>query len=151
RGPRSAILSLVQGGFDMNAASTLSKAPARPMVFRILRILSATIVCAALSVPFAEGRIIRIEIVSTESPTFGGRTFGSVGAYEKLRGRAFGEVDPSDPRNALITDLARAPRNARGMVEYAMDIYILKPIDLGKGNHKLFFEINNRGQKLFAA
>src|SRR5262245_44234396 len=88
----------------------------------------------------AEARITRIEIVSTESPTFGGRTFGAVGAYEKLRGRAYGEVDPSDPRNALIVDLARAPRNARGMVEYSMDIYILKPIDLKKGNGKLFFE-----------
>ncbi|WP_332369176.1 hypothetical protein [Spirosoma telluris] len=30
-----------------------------------------------------------------------------------------------------------------------MDIYILKPIDLTKGNHKLFLEVNNRGGKLF--
>ena len=30
-----------------------------------------------------------------------------------------------------------------------MDIYILKPIDLSKGNHKLFMEVNNRGSKLF--
>src|SRR5262249_47327179 len=74
--------------------------------------------------------ITRIEISSVESPTFEGKTFGSVGAYEKLRGTAFGEVDPNDPRNAVITDLRLAPRNARGNVEYAMDFYILKPIDL---------------------
>src|SRR5262245_11727288 len=93
--------------------------------------------------------ITRIEISSVESPTFEGKTFGSVGAYEKLRGTAFGEVDPNDPRNAVITDLRLAPRNARGTVEYSMDFYILKPIDLAKGNHKLFMEVNNRGGKLF--
>lgn len=91
--------------------------------------------------------IKRINITST-TPAFEGKTFGSVGAYEKLRGIAYGELDPSDPRNAVITDLALAPRNARGRVEYSMDIYILKPVDLSKGNHKLFVEVNNRGNKL---
>ncbi len=93
-------------------------------------------------------RIIRIEIISRESPTFSGKSFGTVGTYEKLRGKAYGELDPTNPKNALITDIQLAPRNARGMVEYAMDIYILKPIDLTKGSHKLFLEVNNRGGKL---
>ncbi|WP_020606236.1 alpha/beta hydrolase domain-containing protein [Spirosoma spitsbergense] len=101
-----------------------------------------------LSGCLAWARIIRIEITSRESPTFGGKSFGMVGAYEKLRGRAYGELDPNSPQNALITDIQLAPRNAKGMVEYAMDIYILKPIDLTKGNHKLFLEVNNRGSKL---
>src|SRR5262249_3631496 len=70
------------------------------------------------------------------------------GQYEKLVGRAYGEVDPSDPRNALITDIALAPRNASGMVEYATDIYILKPVDIGRASGRLFFEVNNRGLKL---
>jgi hypothetical protein len=99
--------------------------------------------------PFAEARITKIEITSTESPTFEGRTFGTVGAYEKLRGKAYGEVDPADPRNARITDIELAPRNAEGKVEYSMDIYILKPVNLSQGNHKLFMEVNNRGGKLF--
>ena len=92
--------------------------------------------------------ITRIDITSSTT-AFEGRTFGSVGAYEKLRGKAYGELDPADPRNAVITDLALAPRNARGRVEYSMDIYLLKPVDPGKGNHKLFVEVNNRGGKLF--
>lgn len=95
-----------------------------------------------------QARIVRIEI-TIRSPTFGGRTFGAVGAYEKLRGRAYGELDPTAPQNAVITDLALAPRNAKGMVEYAMDVYILKPVDRAKGNHRLFLEVNNRGGKLF--
>ena len=93
----------------------------------------------------AQARITRIEIKRVEQPTFQGRSFGTVGAYEKLVGRAFGEVDPNDPRNALIVDIAHAPKNARGMVEYDMDFMILKPVDLAKGNHRLWFEVNNRG------
>ncbi|WP_221622278.1 alpha/beta hydrolase domain-containing protein [Larkinella rosea] len=96
-----------------------------------------------------QARIVRIEIGSRQSPAFEGRVFGSVGAYEKLRGKAYGELDPNRPQNAVITDLRLAPRNARGMVEYVMDIYILKPIDLKTGNHRLFLEVNNRGGKLF--
>ena len=80
-----------------------------------------------------------------QSPTFGGLSFGSVGQYEKLRGVAYGELDASDPRNAVITDIGLAPVNGRGMVEYSMDIFILKPIELNAGNHRLLFDFNNRG------
>lgn len=92
--------------------------------------------------------IKRIEITQVESPTFDGASFGSVGPYEKLVVRAFGEVDPADPRNSVITDLALAPQNSSGHVEYSVDVYILRPIDRSKGNHRLFFEINNRGANL---
>ncbi|RYE30592.1 MAG: tannase/feruloyl esterase family alpha/beta hydrolase [Sphingobacteriaceae bacterium] len=100
------------------------------------------------SSPKAKAGIVRIVITSIE-PAFGGKTFGKVGPYEKLKGKAYGEVNPKLPQNALITDLELAPRNARGMVEYSMDIYILKPIELKRGNHKIFAEIPNRGSKLF--
>lgn len=107
----------------------------------------------ALSASLVEARITRIVIdpALSQSPTFEGRSFGSVGAYEKLRGKAYGEVDPRYPHNAVITDIELAPRNARGMVEYSTDIYILKPLNLRQGNGKLFMEINNRGGKLFGA
>ena len=113
--------------------------------------------CCTASLLFAllhgpvEARITLLQITAVQSPTFQGRTFGAVGAYEKLIGRAYGEVDPDDARNALITDLALAPRNAGGKVQYSMDVYILKPVDLDLGNHRLFFEVNNRGSKLFGA
>jgi len=92
-----------------------------------------------------DARITKIVITRTESPTFGATSFGAVGLYEKLVGRAYGEVDPTDRHSAMITDIGLAPRNARGMVEYSTDIYIFKPVELSKGNHKLFFESNNRG------
>lgn len=113
--------------------------------------LIALCASAVLAAPLAEARITRIAIdpALSQSPTFEGRSFGDVGAYEKLRGTAFGEVDPRDPRNAGIVDIELAPRNARGMVGYSMDIYILKPVNLRQGNRKLFMEVNNRGGKLF--
>ncbi len=93
----------------------------------------------------AEAGITRFEITHIESPTFEGTSFGTVGQYERLRGRAFGEVDPNDPRNTVITDIQMAPRNARGMVEYNADVFILKPINLANGNHRVFYHMNNRG------
>src|SRR6185369_12681037 len=95
----------------------------------------------------AEARITKIDITTTESPTFGGFSWPGVGQYEKLAGKAYGEVDSLDPKNALIVDIELAPRNSRGMVEYAFDFYILKPIDLRRGAHKVMYEPPNRGGK----
>ena len=97
--------------------------------------------------PAASARITRIEVTGRESPTFGGHAWPGVGQYEKITGIAHGEVDPLDPKNALITDVDLAPTNARGRVEYAVDFYILKPIDLRKGAHKVVYEPPNRGHK----
>src|SRR6266508_4512605 len=124
-----------------------------------LRLLTIAFVFSATTasvVPVAEAHITRIVIdpALSESPAFEGRVFGpdgKVGPYEKLRGKAYGEVDPADPRNAVITDITRAPRNARGKVEYSMDVFILKPIDLKRGNHKVFLDFNNRGEMRVAA
>src|ERR1044071_3134712 len=111
---------------------------------RALLALAAT---GLIATQLAEARITRIEITTTESPTFGGFSWPGVGQYEKLVGRAFGEVNPADPKNAVIVDIALAPRNARGNVEYSFDFYILKPIDLAKGAHKVMYEPPNRGRK----
>jgi hypothetical protein len=99
----------------------------------------------------AHARITRIEIARVEAPAFGGAAFGSVGTYDKLVGRAFGEIDPRDRQNAGIQDLEFAPRNARGMVEYAMDVYILAPHDPARGNATIFYDAVNRGNKVALA
>ena len=94
----------------------------------------------------AEARITRI-VIAKRTPAFEGTTFGAVGPYEQLDGTAYGEIDPRDPLNAIIQDLELAPRNTRDMVEYSMDISILKPIDMSKGNRTLLYETVNRGRK----
>ncbi len=95
----------------------------------------------------AQAHVTKIVITGRQSPAFGGYAWPGVGQYERISGKAYGELDPTDPKNAVIADIALAPRNAKGLVEYAFDFYILKPIDLNKGNHKMVYEPPNRGGK----
>lgn len=76
-----------------------------------------------------------------------GRSFGSAGPYERIVAKAHFAVDPKAPANATINDLALAPRNARGLVEFSADVYVLKPRDPAKGNGTVLFEVSNRGGK----
>jgi hypothetical protein len=94
----------------------------------------------------AEARVTRIEVVKRE-PFVAGQSFGATGAYEKIVGRYHGALDPVHPLNAVIVDLDKAPRNAAGLIEYSADFYILKPVDLAKGNGAIFYEASNRGNK----
>jgi hypothetical protein len=97
-----------------------------------------------------EAAVTRLEIARRE-PFAGGQAFGIAGAYEKVVGRFYGELDPAHPLNAGIVDLDKAPRNARGRVEYSADFYILKPVDFARGNGALFHEVDNRGDKRLLA
>src|ERR1700722_14341186 len=106
--------------------------------------------CAFCPVVPAHARVKKIQIIAKESPTFGGYSWPGVGQYEKIVGKAFGEIDPQDPKNAVIVDLQLAPRNAKGLVQYSFDFYILKPMDLAKGNHEMLYEPPNRGRKTMA-
>jgi hypothetical protein len=91
--------------------------------------------------------LVRLQIDRTE-PFADGMPFGSTGSYVRLMGTAYGELDPQQPLNAVIVNLDRAPRNARGRVEYDMDVYIMRPTDLSRGNGKILYEVNNRGRKM---
>ncbi len=92
-------------------------------------------------------KLIRLEIQQREVVA-DGNSFGNIGPYERLSGRAWFEVDPEHKRNKVITDLKRAPINKKGKVEFSADIVILKPVHLENGSGMLFFEVNNRGNKL---
>jgi len=111
-----------------------------------MRRTAASLAALLLLTAAAQARVTRIEVLRTE-PFAGGETFGTVGAYEKVVGRFHGELDPRLPLNAVIVDLDKAPRNARGNVEYASDFYILRPVDLARGNGALLYDVNNRGNK----
>src|SRR5438093_9255373 len=76
-----------------------------------------------------------------------GHEFPITGAYEKLVGKVRGEVDPKNPLNKIIVNLDKAPTNSRRRVEYGADLYILKPMDMERGNKKIFFDPPNRGGK----
>jgi hypothetical protein len=106
--------------------------------------------CVAASAAFllffglpANAQVTRIEI-ATRTPVAGG-PFGSAGAYENLRGRIYGEVDPADRRNRIIQDLELAPRNQRGKVEYIATFSLMKPVDAAKASGVLMYSVVNRG------
>ena len=110
-----------------------------------------TLACLIVCSITAEARVTRIVIEQRESPMADGKSFGSAGPYERLTGRVFGELDPKDPHNAIITDIQFAPRNARGMVEYVATFTLVKPMDLAKANGMLLYAVPNRGNRILTS
>ena len=94
--------------------------------------------------------ITAIEIKS-RAPFVSGARFGDAGAYERLDGVAIGELDPTHPTNRGVVNIDKAPRNARGCVEYRSDICILRPVDAARGNGRILYEVNNRGRIMLFA
>jgi hypothetical protein len=112
------------------------------MIARALAVALAPLVAA----PAATAQITEIRIDAIE-PFAGGYAFGEAGPYVRIKGVAKGELDPKAPQNAVIVDLDKAPLNARGMIDYEVDIFILRPAAPARGNGILFYEVLNRGNK----
>jgi hypothetical protein len=126
-------------------APSVLRPKAVPIGLGLVLLLASTLAVT----PAADAGITKIQILS-RGPAFGGFSFPSVGPYERIIGKGFGEISPTDRHNHVIVDIGLAPRNAKGKVEYSFDFYILKPVDPSKGTHKIFYEAPNRGAKLFA-
>lgn len=97
--------------------------------------------------PSAQARIIKIIIDKVESPAFTGQSLGNTGRYEKIIGRAIGEVDPLHPGNSVITNIQLVPKDPEAYVQYETQFYLLKPSDPSKSNGLLFYSAPNRGDK----
>ena len=89
------------------------------MAFRLLGL------CLLLG-QVALAEVVRLE-VQGRSEVLHGRSFGAAGAYEKIHGRVFFEVDPRLEQNRIICDIDLAPRNRRGKVEFSSDFYLVRP------------------------
>ncbi len=107
----------------------------------------ALLLAFALATPVS-ARVVRFVVDTKTSPAFGGASFGSAGQYETIAGRAFGELDPNDPLNAIIQDIQLAPRNANGRVEYTATFFIVKPIDMTKASGLMWHDVPNRGGRV---
>ncbi len=114
------------------------------MISRRTGALAVALAIGLSVAPRLHAEVVRITITSRQ-PAFNGQAFGTVGSYEDITGIAYGEIDPRDPRNAVITDIELAPRNARGMVEYRTMFTLRKPVDMTKASGVLFYNIVNRG------
>src|SRR5437016_2700394 len=104
----------------------------------------AACLAAAFAVwgPSADARVTKIVIDRAATPLAGDAT------YETITGRAFGELDPMDSHNSIITDITLAPRNANGMVEYIATFFIVKPVDMSKSSGLLWHDVPNRAGRI---
>src|SRR5512133_50550 len=84
----------------------------------------------------ALARVERVEVVSRADDPHG---------YERMRGRVFYAVDPANAHNTSIADLDKAPRNARGEVEFSGDVDIVRPKEPACGNGVVYLYLSNRG------
>jgi hypothetical protein len=110
----------------------------RVIAFRSSILAGAVALAAFGWAPQGEARVTRIQIDETT-------VTGQPAGYEQLTGRAWGELDPRDPKNALITDIRRAPKNARGKVEYIASFRIRKPVDMSLASGLMWHDVPNRG------
>ncbi len=102
-------------------------------------------IAAAVSLAWAppsDARVTKIIIDRPATPLAGDAT------YETITGRAFGELDPLGSHNSLITDIALAPRNANGMVEYIASFFIVKPVDMSQSSGLMWHDVPNRGGRI---
>jgi uncharacterized protein (TIGR03437 family) len=119
---------------------------ARQRVRRHIESIVTAVLLLGIFASVAAARVVSIQITSRNSFA-SGASFGTTGAYETLRGTVLFEVDPSDPRNKVVFDLDKAKPNSSGKVQFSADFFILKPVDLTKGNGALLAEVPNRGSK----
>ncbi len=91
--------------------------------------------------------LVRLEITKRK-PFADGQVFGDVGRYEQIDGLAHFAVDPSHADNTVSADIALAPRNDNGLVEFSSDFRIIKPVDNDHGNGRLLLDVLNRGKEL---
>ena len=113
---------------------------------KVILLAARVILGLLLMAGWCRAGLVRLE-VKERSPVLDGAEFGAAGAYERIVCRAYFAIDPQIPANQGIVDLALAPRDKKGLVEFSADVYILRPVNPRKGNGAVLFEVSNRGNK----
>ena len=127
------------------------------MPSKLFRSSAAGALAAAVALAWAppsDARVTNIVVDSIESPLCLTRDSKDPTKclvadtnYETVTGRAFGELDPMDEHNALITDIAAAPRT-NGKAHYVASFFVVKPIDMSKASGLLWHDVPNRGGRI---
>jgi len=90
----------------------------------------------AITAVWSSAEVLRVEVKDRQDiPQYG---------YEQLTAKAYFAVDPRDPRNAVIADIDKAPKNKDGLVEFSADLLALRPKN-GVGNNVALIDVVNRG------
>jgi len=78
-------------------------------------------------------------------PLAGGAAFGDAGPYEELKGTLRFAIDPKNAANERIADVALAPRDPAGRVQFESDVSILLPVDRRRCRGRVMLDVVNRG------
>ena len=89
---------------------------------------------------------VRLDITNRSSFA-NAQAFGDIGPYQLLEGTAHFAVDPLSPRNTAIVDIELAHRDSSGKVWFSSDFGMLQPADPDRSNHRILFDVVNRGRK----
>jgi hypothetical protein len=107
---------------------------------RLCRPALAGLVALLLASAPAQARVTRIVIDDRQPLSAAGQTI----PYEQVSGRAFGELDPRDPLNAIIQDI-QLGKDADGKVRYVASFVLTKPVDLSRASGMMWHDVPNRG------
>jgi alpha/beta hydrolase family protein len=110
-----------------------------PTLSRRLRAAALAAALLVLAAP-AQARVTKIVIDQQAPLSASGQTI----PYEQISGRAFGELDPADPLNAIIQDIDLG-RDADGKVRYVASFVLTKPVDLSQASGMMWHDVPNRG------
>jgi hypothetical protein len=98
----------------------------------LLRVVAAVLLVARV----ASAEVVRVDV----------RSRSDFGTHERVIARVYYAVDPGLPANQRITDLAVAPKNASGRVEFDGDLLIFIPKRADTARGTVFLEVVNRGR-----
>jgi hypothetical protein len=113
----------------------------QPFYGTLLSLAAASCLAAALP---AQARVTRIVIDDLQSLA---SAPGQAIAYQQISGRAFGELDPRDPLNAVIQDI-KLGKDADGKVRYTASFVLTKPVDLAQASGLMWHDVPNRGSPI---
>ena len=106
----------------------------------LLCLVFSALALFSLSTPSAFAEVVSIDVASRETIAEANVSF----SYESILGVVHFTLDPAAPGNKAVVDLAHAPVNAEGLVEYSADFKLLIPSS-NIASDFLYYNVNNRG------
>jgi hypothetical protein len=122
-----------QGGYNMSLST--------PEAIRKCTFIAMAAAALLAIAPSVQSRVTRI-VIDDREPLAPGA--GQTIAYEQISGRAFGELDPHNPLNAIIQDIELG-KDPDGMVRYVASFVLTKPVDLARASGLMWHDVPNRG------
>ena len=108
---------------------------------RAVKAVTAIVAAGAMFCTAVQARVVRI-VIDDRRPLASAP--GQTIAYEQIAGRAFGELDPRNPLNAIIQDI-QLGKSTDGKLHYTASFVLTQPVDLQRASGLMWHDVPNRG------